>query len=87
MGYRSIHAFLRRSAKCALAVCATRSGADPAEPIAQLLHEQTIVPEQIAAYKVTLHRQWMQDWVRNNTVQPVKNLRERIEAVRVQDAR
>jgi len=45
----------------------TRAGADPAEPIAQLRHEETIVPEQIGAYKVALHRRWMQDWVHDNT--------------------
>jgi len=45
----------------------TRSGAEPAQPIARFLHEEAIVPEQIGPYKVTLHRQCMQDWVRNNT--------------------
>jgi len=44
----------------------TRSGADPTEPITRFLHEEAIVPEQIGAYKVTLHRQCMQEWVRNN---------------------
>jgi hypothetical protein len=45
----------------------TRSGADPTEPISRFLHpEEAIVPEQIGAYKVTLHRQCMQEWVRNN---------------------
>ena len=43
----------------------TRSGTDPAEPIARFLHEETIVPEQIGNYKVTLHRQCMRDWVSN----------------------
>lgn len=43
----------------------TRSGADPAEPIAQFLHEEAIVPEQIGAYKVAVHRQYMEDWIRN----------------------
>jgi hypothetical protein len=32
----------------------------------RFLHKETIVPEQIGAYKVTLHRQCMQEWVRNN---------------------
>jgi hypothetical protein len=44
----------------------TRSGAEPTEPITQLLHEEAIVPEQIGVYKVTLHRQYMQAWVNNN---------------------
>jgi hypothetical protein len=44
----------------------TRSGADPREPITQFLHEEAIVPEQIGAYKVTLHRQCMQEWVGNH---------------------
>jgi len=44
----------------------TRSGADPTEPIGQFLYEETIIPAQIGAYKVTLHRQFMRDWVSNN---------------------
>jgi hypothetical protein len=44
----------------------TRSGADPAEPIGQFLHEEAILPAQIGAYKMTLHRQFIQDWVSNN---------------------
>jgi hypothetical protein len=44
----------------------TRSGAEPTEPITQLLYEEVIVPEQIGDYKVTLHRQYMQTWVNNN---------------------
>jgi hypothetical protein len=44
----------------------TRSGAEPAEPIVQFLYEEAIVPEQIGDYKVTLHRQYMQTWVKNN---------------------
>lgn len=44
----------------------TRSGAEPSEPITWFLHEEAIVPEQIGAYKVTLHRQCMQEWVGNN---------------------
>jgi hypothetical protein len=44
----------------------TRSGAEPTEPITQLLYEEAIVPEQIGDYKVTLHRQYMQTWVNDN---------------------
>ena len=44
----------------------TRSGAEPTEPITQLLYEETIVPEQIGDYKVTLHRHYMQTWVKAN---------------------
>jgi hypothetical protein len=44
----------------------TRSGAEPMEPITRFLYEEAIVPEQIGAYKVTLHRQCMQEWVRNH---------------------
>jgi hypothetical protein len=44
----------------------TRSGAAPTEPIAQWLYEETIVPEQIGDYKVTLHRHYMQTWVHTN---------------------
>jgi hypothetical protein len=41
----------------------TRSGAEPSEPITQLLYEEAIVPEQIGDDKVTLHRQYLQTWV------------------------
>jgi hypothetical protein len=41
----------------------TRSGAEPIEPITQFLYEETILPEQIGDHKVTLHRQYMQQWV------------------------
>jgi hypothetical protein len=44
----------------------TRSGADSTKPITRFLNEEAIVPEQIGAYKVTLHRQYMREWVRNN---------------------
>jgi hypothetical protein len=44
----------------------TRSGADPTEPIARFLYEGAIVPEQIGAYKVALHHQYLQEWVRDN---------------------
>src|SRR6267142_392889 len=41
----------------------TRSGADPTEPITELLYEEAIVPEQIREYKLILHRRFMQNWV------------------------
>jgi hypothetical protein len=44
----------------------TRSGADPTEPMGQFLHEEAIIPAQIGAYKMTLHRQFIQDWLSNN---------------------
>lgn len=44
----------------------TRSGADPAEPIVQFLHEEAIIPAQIGAYKMMLHRQFMRAWISNN---------------------
>jgi hypothetical protein len=44
----------------------TRSGAEPTEPITEFLYEETIVPEQIGDYKVTLHCQFIQRWVNNN---------------------
>lgn len=44
----------------------TRSGVAPAEPISRWLHEETIVPEQVGDYKVAMHRQFMQDWVRHH---------------------
>jgi hypothetical protein len=44
----------------------TRAGADPSEPISQFLYEEAIIPAQIGAYKMTLHRQFIQDWVSNN---------------------
>lgn len=44
----------------------TRSGAEPAEPISRLLHEETIVPEQIGNYKVAMHRKFMQAWVQHH---------------------
>ena len=44
----------------------TRSGAEPTEPITQLLYEEAIVPEQIGDYKGTLHRQYTQTWVNTN---------------------
>jgi hypothetical protein len=44
----------------------TRSGAEPTEPITELLYEEAIVPEQIRDYKVILHRRFMQGWVTNH---------------------
>lgn len=44
----------------------TRAGTEPAEPISRFVHEETILPEQIGDYKVTLHRQYMQDWVQRH---------------------
>ena len=41
----------------------TRSGAEPTEPITELLYEEAIVPEQIRDYKLTLHQRFMRDWV------------------------
>jgi hypothetical protein len=40
----------------------TRSGVEAAEPITELLHEETIVPEQIGDYKVSLHRRYLERW-------------------------
>jgi hypothetical protein len=42
----------------------TRSGAEPAEPIVELLHEESIVPAQIADHKVDVHRQFIRHWTR-----------------------
>jgi hypothetical protein len=41
----------------------TRSGGESAEPIARILHEEPIVPEQIGDYKAALHRRFMREWV------------------------
>ena len=49
-----------------LRIDVTRAGADPAEPISQFLREEAILPAQIGAYKMTLHRQWLLDWVSHN---------------------
>lgn len=43
----------------------TRSSTDPTEAITRFLYEEAIAPEQIGDYKVTLHQQWMRDWVSN----------------------
>jgi hypothetical protein len=57
------HCYLRYDGR---RIDVTRSGAEPTEPITQLLYEEAIVPEQIGGYKVTLHRQYMQTWVDTN---------------------
>jgi hypothetical protein len=44
----------------------TRSGVDSVEPITRFLYEETINPEQIAAYKVHVHQQFLRQW----SVQP-----------------
>lgn len=41
----------------------TRDAVVAAEPIARFLHEETIAPDQIGDYKVTMHKAWMRDWV------------------------
>lgn len=40
-----------------------RSGQEPSEPIAQLMHEETIAPEQIGTYKTDWHQRLIQQWV------------------------
>jgi hypothetical protein len=47
----------------AMRIDITRAGMISAEPITQFLHEEAIVPEQIGDYKVTVHQQYMRDWV------------------------
>jgi len=47
----------------------TRCGKAPTEPITELLHEESIIPEQIGDYKVTLHRHFMQRWINANAEQ------------------
>jgi hypothetical protein len=44
----------------------TRSGSEPTEAIARFLYEEVITPEQIGDYKVQLHQQFLQDWVRSS---------------------
>ena len=46
-----------------LRIDVTRTGAEPSEPIAEFLHEETIVPEQIGDHKVAVHRAFMRRWV------------------------
>ena len=41
----------------------TRDSAAAQEPIARFLYEETIAPEQIGEYKVSMHKVWMRDWV------------------------
>jgi hypothetical protein len=40
----------------------TRSGLEPVEPIVKFLHEETITPEQIGAYKVQVHQRFLWQW-------------------------
>jgi len=46
-----------------LRIDVTREVASPKESIARFLHEETITPPQIGAYKVALHQAWMREWV------------------------
>ena len=41
----------------------TREVAAAKESIARFLHEETIAPPQIGAYKVAMHQAWMREWV------------------------
>jgi hypothetical protein len=52
----------------------TRSGVEPTEPISYFLHEETITPEQIGAYKVAWHQQFLQAWLPRSTVAEVYTL-------------
>ena len=38
-------------------------GAKPPETVARFLYEEDITPEQIGAYKTTLHRHFLQRWL------------------------
>ncbi|HLX38112.1 MAG TPA: hypothetical protein VKR29_09935 [Candidatus Binataceae bacterium] len=40
----------------------TREVASPKEAIARFLHEETIAPAQIGAYKVAMHQRWICEW-------------------------
>jgi hypothetical protein len=40
----------------------TREVTSGKEAIARFLHEETIAPAQIGAYKVAMHRAWMREW-------------------------
>ena len=40
----------------------TRGSITPAEPIARFLHEETISPAQIGAYKVEMHKKFIREW-------------------------
>jgi hypothetical protein len=46
----------------------TRSGLEPVEPIGKFLHEETINPEQIGAYKVQMHQQFLRQWSAQTTL-------------------
>jgi hypothetical protein len=52
----------------------TRSGVEPTEPISHFLHEETITPEQIGAYKVAWHQQFLQAWLPRSAVAEVYTL-------------
>ena len=41
----------------------TREVAAAQESIARFLHEETIAPAQIGAYKVAMHQGWMREWI------------------------
>jgi hypothetical protein len=49
----------------------TRSGRAPAAPIEPFLHEETITPEQIGVYKVTLHQRFLHAWLRRSALADV----------------
>ena len=49
-----------------LRIDVTRSGAEPSELIQRFLYEESIVPEQIGDYKVTMHRQFIRNWVQRH---------------------
>ena len=44
----------------------TRSGVEAAEPIANFLYEETILPAQIGEYKVDLHKRFLRCWLAEN---------------------
>src|SRR5258705_1989515 len=46
----------------------TRSGAEPTEPITHFLHEESIVPEQIGAYKAQMHQRFLREWAAHSTI-------------------
>jgi hypothetical protein len=41
----------------------TRAGVESSEPITHFLYEESILPEQIGAYKVALHQRFLQAWL------------------------
>jgi hypothetical protein len=52
-----------------LRIDVTRAGGPPAAAVIKFLREETIAPEQIGEYKVSWHRQFMRDWVAENSYQ------------------